>query len=245
MQIKASWADVKSLVDSKGCSIQHVTVSDRYIIVAIDSNFSVYCNINKDDVAQAGSDQEDFENNYLSTSNKILHEVDSEGATVAKTKMASDNAKIEYRSVEFITGTLGSIHNKDQTDTDIGDVYLHFYDASNVEQLTQTDIDNNAVWSVLDIAPSYPIWVVSGELTPRPDVTISQNMWAWFIMAPDTPFECLCAEGGYNLRFKPTFFVDGRTPILLPVGINKLRFKIKHAIGVKIDLMLLAIWYRE
>lgn len=68
--ISVGWADFRGTAVSRGLSIQCLETASNYYLLLVDGLFSVRCDLDKTDPVPAGSDQEDFETNFKSKSNR-------------------------------------------------------------------------------------------------------------------------------------------------------------------------------
>jgi hypothetical protein len=69
MQFGTDWATLKSFVQARGLSIQYITTPDTYYLWAIDGTAEVYSQISIVSPTPSGSDQADFETNFMPAGN--------------------------------------------------------------------------------------------------------------------------------------------------------------------------------
>lgn len=77
--MKKTWTELKSLISLKGLSIQYIEETAIYYIWARDDRDKYYTIIDKADIIETGSDEEDFVNNYKVSANKSVHPTDTDG----------------------------------------------------------------------------------------------------------------------------------------------------------------------
>jgi len=70
--IEVKWTDLKTAVNTRGLvsTMQYIELPGAYLVYAADDWFHMYCDINKAATAPAGSDQEDFEDNFKANCNQ-------------------------------------------------------------------------------------------------------------------------------------------------------------------------------
>ena len=71
MRFQKSWTDFKALVSNKGLGMQYENQTEQYYIWAVEDGTIYYCRILI--TIPAGSDQEDFEDNYKDNANKPIN----------------------------------------------------------------------------------------------------------------------------------------------------------------------------
>lgn len=74
-----TWTEFKTLLANKVAMVQYVMRQNYYHIFFVDGNTYWYHEIKKEDPVVGGSDQEDFENNYLPVANNPIEPRNSEG----------------------------------------------------------------------------------------------------------------------------------------------------------------------
>jgi len=235
------WATLKSVVDARSLSIQYVLVSDTYWIKAFDGPFSLETTIHKKTTPDVGGDQEDFEDNYISTSNKTY--TDGDGSSLLRTKMATAGWTYQARFIEFETSKLSSVKNEMDDGTDYADATIKFYNASDVELTDQPTIDTDCVKTVFCFEPVYDMEVIGGSTTASP--TPTNDVYLWLIGVPDVPANLGGSKvmiNQLNLKINPTFEVDGRTPKRMNYDAtyhtSKLCSVIKHNAGDQCKIMM-------
>lgn len=69
MQINMGWSDLKAFATARNLSIQYVIANDLYYLAAIDGSMEITAQIPIVSPTPSGSDQSDFETNFMSASN--------------------------------------------------------------------------------------------------------------------------------------------------------------------------------
>lgn len=72
--LTTDWSTLKSFVQQRSVSIQYVTLSETYYLWAFDGPMYLSCQIPIVTPTLTGSDQQDFENNFQSSSNQSIKE---------------------------------------------------------------------------------------------------------------------------------------------------------------------------
>lgn len=71
---EVSWSTFKQEVSARNLRVQYFLDNNNYKIYAFDGQLVLFCEIYKEATAAAGSDQEDFETNYMPNANKPVYE---------------------------------------------------------------------------------------------------------------------------------------------------------------------------
>lgn len=248
----ASWAAFKSLcITTKGLNCQFSETDTRYDFYGPDKNGILWhASILKD----AGDDQTDFDSNYKSKFNgKILTEqVDTDGASLGRLKVAPTGWNFNYRMIEVQLSTVDGISNLTAAGADVGDATIKIYDAQGV-LITDPANQGNAVKTVVDLEPPYDICVAGGALhmdtKPVSDVVLN------VIAVPDIPAQ----YGGskvfvqnVNLSYVDGVTglnADGRAAKQLTYSptyhSNKFRFQFTHTAGYQFWCAILMEIYKQ
>lgn len=104
--MKVSWAELKSITDSKKLPLQFIDQTKYYEVFALDGTVIYSTEIGKAPTAPNGSDQEDFEDNYKASANKKL----APQAKEDKRPLVATNRIPEGYTLYF-TGTADDISN--------------------------------------------------------------------------------------------------------------------------------------
>lgn len=254
-----TWAEFKTIVNSRGLRIQHIDTGNTYHIFAADYYFRVYCRIYKFDDNQT-VDKEDFEENYKSNTNQPLEQLDSDGASIVRTKAAKKGWTYNAIPIEIKTSTLAAvdtpIYAKMIDGSDRSGMVYKIYNNSDIEITTPGALNANlgtAVKTVVSFEPSFDYEVIGGNIRIENDLT--QDMRLYIIAVPDVPANLggskeMC--GGINLRYlapQNMWEVDGRVTKLLKYDAiyhtNKLQFVFKHPAGLSHKIILTLEYYRE
>lgn len=249
-----SWSSFKSVcITTKGLNCQYSEAPDRYDLYGPDKNGILWhTSILKTD--PAGDDQSDFETNSKSSFNGkiVLEQLDSDGASMSRTKVAPSGWNFNLRMAEFVSASVGSLVNNNAAGTDIGDVAMKFYDVSGV-LITDPSNNGSCVKSILDIEPPYDIYVAGGAVRMVIDPT--ENVYVNVIGVPDVPAN----YGGskpfvqnVNLRYidkRAGFEADGRAAKWLQYSAtyhtNKLRFQFTHPAGYQLGIAVFLELYKQ
>lgn len=182
----------------------------------------------------------------------IAVQLDSDGATLSRTKQAPTGYTFQLRCFEFATATANSIVNNDFTNTAQSDIIETFYDADGNVLTDPTAISTSAVKSVFDFEPTYDYYIIGGELrmlvSPLSPVRFS------VIAVPDIPY----SSGGSkvmiqncNLQYisaSDRIQADGRAAKQLSYSAtyhtNKLRFVFFHEAGIQVNIAFMLEFFR-
>lgn len=251
--MKVSWEVIKSFSDSRGIPLQWVDLGSYYLITCADGPQHIQHKMSKNNVNQ--SDVDEFLSSYAPSGNNKLSQIDSDGATIARTKTTESGWHYEPRSIDFEIGGHNTLYNRKHEGsliddgTDYGDAYLRFYDAIG-DQIIQGELeadedyqirlDQNCYLTVMDWQPTYDMDIIGGSIQVRKNIL--NNSYVWCIIAPDIPEQFGGSvpyfSGGLNL----SFFSPGSSKQFDGRGIkrfvydpvynsNKFRFVIKHEAG--------------
>lgn len=244
-----TWAAFKSTcITTKGLPCQYSESTDRYELFGPDGNQFLWC-YTLIKTEEANTDQTDFESHYKSAFNGKLMQIDSDGATMSRVKVAPSGWNFNLRGIEFQTSMLNSLVNRDVYNADLSDVTLKLYDSDGTLITDQDTATSSCVKTQVDIEPPYDIYVAGGYIrllsAPSEDSRLS------VIGVPDVPAKYGGSKGfvqNINLKYIPVaegVNADGRAAKWLQYSAtyhtNKLRFVIYHPAGnssVSVLLML-------
>lgn len=164
----------------------------------------------------------------------------------SRLKMAPHGWAYQARGIEFETSKLSSLVNNDKDGVDIGDVTLKFYNSSDTELTTQTDLDSSCVKTVIEFEPTHDYEVIGGFISMVG--TTTQDIRVYCIAVPDIP----AAAGGskvminqLNMKYigeSDRLIIDGRTPKRMNYDAtyhtNKLRKEFHHPAGAKCEFTI-------
>lgn len=228
------WEDFKTFCSSRSVSMHELRLGSDYLLVAFDGPLSVQSKLSAE-----STEALDYETNFQSTAN--LSFTDSSGTPLARARVTKTGWHAQPHFIEFETSSSGSVFNQDKDLNDLGFTSIKFYDSSNVELVTQQDIDTSCVKTVIDWEPTHDYGLLGGEV--RQHTATTENIRMWVTAFPDAaafgyiPVEFI--EGGANLRYASSnpIIVDGKAQkelLYTPgVGSNKIRFTIRHPAGIK------------
>lgn len=246
--LKLPWSKFKAQVDNKSLLVQYEENDDSYFIFAWDDVHEIHTSIIKESPASAN--QTDFEDNYKTDGNSKISPIDAEtGGILSSPKFAVTGWTEQMFELEFETSKLGSIHEKDINDNDIGWAILKFYEAGDVEitggNLNQAYLDTNCVRTDLAWMPDVDYMVKGGWVSQITTPTV--DVYVWTVGAdldaiyggPQATF----LEGGLNMAFAAPLTLMGldgvaakrlnyNHPLLGDgAGTNRMRFIIRHPVG--------------
>jgi len=190
----SSWAEFKDVCVTKkrlACQCRPAQSHDEgYDLFGPEDPFlwtvTIVPGVNDGDIA-------DFESNYKAKFNGPLIQLDSDGASMSRVKVAPAGWSYQMRMLQLRTATIGSLVNSDVNNQPLTDAVLKFYDANNA---LVTDVGQQAsiVKTVLDVEPPYDYYIASGQL--RMYETVTQDVFVNFIGVPDVP-----AQAGGSKQF--------------------------------------------
>jgi len=239
-----------------------ITIALDYINFLSPNSLTVYFK------AALSSGEEDILDNIVSNHDGILLNYptlvtldelkDDDNVQIVQPKTTKLGWRFQPRMMSFITSKYKSEYSKKENGENVGDLTLKFYNSGNEElvkgeqesdQDFQTRLTNNCVKTYADWHAQYTQDLIGAILICK---TIPENStYAWAVIAPDLPAEyggnAAYLEGGFDLSFlhqTREFWFNGRGAKTLkidnsPYKTNKIRFIIKHDVGVQIPLQLL------
>ena len=182
--VDLSWSDFKSNVIARGLSsaIQFIEATDEYTLYAADSWFRLKCLIPKEPIALAGSDQEDFENNYKANSNQKLDHTSG-----LQHAMPVIPFKTEETSLHKVTHDFCKKQTWWQESVQVTGETLTLITGTTYNSLYPYWIDvENGVTTRQDLLQSYrPVIYDDGSAVDTSDYTIDyEKGWVTFNSAP-------------------------------------------------------------
>lgn len=147
MQVK--WEIFKNFVNERSLSIQWISLGNRYSMKALDSNFSLSCDIHKE---LETSDCEDFEQNYKDNGNKgIKSEVVTQFEKNDKTtKLAKAKADVNSQTgkATILVKVPGAIGSGDGRFISGGYAISEDYDKDDYITVRVKDEDRVLAWQI-------------------------------------------------------------------------------------------------
>ena len=177
---------------------------------------------------------------------------DTDGSTINRMKAAKTGWTYHLTAPEFITSTIGSLYHKSIAGTDLSEVTVKYYNASDVELTTQGSCDTDCVKTVFTFEPTWDYEIIGGTIKTEGQVT--EDVRVWVIAVPDIP----AAYGGskvmvqcLNMKFidpNNGIETDGRASKYMTYSAtyhtNKIQATIKHPAGCKISMTIAFDLYR-
>ena len=210
--MKVSWASFKDYISRTGSPYNYVDLGEelRYEIWTDDGRNITTC-VEHEPSGSETADQSDWEQNFLAGA-KSIHPRTEAGVPAVGTAKMPDGWAFQQREVEFQTGKLDSIHDRDKLDVDHNDHTLKFYRADNTEitaaDLNQPYLDANCVRTDLEWSPSHH-WGIRAAYCSHTDVP-NEAVYGWIdskILLPSPPYppgiyyNWPFADGGFNFEF--------------------------------------------
>ncbi len=250
--MQVQWSAFKSFVDSRFLSIQWIDDGNFYILKAIDSAFTLECNIDKN--PSDTTDLTDFETNYKAKGNQSFSDID--GIPLSRLKASKKGWSFWALPIEINTSTIGgSLYAKDVSGTDIPGMTCKIYNGSNAEITVPGLLDVNlgtCVKTVLDFEPAFDYEMIGGAVRINSNPAVDVRLW--IIGAPDIPAMYGGSKefaSGVNLKFlapDSSFEIDGRVTkyVTYNAGTHqgKLRVILKHPAGLNLNLQFILHTYR-
>jgi hypothetical protein len=258
-----SWANFKTIcITNKALNLQSEEMEGAYRILGPDKNNITWDIIlpkllpDPDNEGQTitNPDVTDFLANVASTCNAkiITEQLDSDGASMSRVKVAPSGWNFHLRMVEFNLSTAASLYNKSVAGVDIGDATIKLYDADGV-LITDPANEVNCVKTVLDLEPPYDIYVAGGNV--RSESPVTTDVRVSVIAVPDVPAN----YGGskpfvqnINMKFvnnNTGVNADGRAAKWLQYNAtyhtNKLRFQFTHPAGSTLKMGITVETYKQ
>lgn len=180
-------------------------------------------------------------------------EVDSEGRQIIRTAAGSKGWSYLAHPIEFETSKIGSLYEKDHTNTSRGISSVKFYDADDIE-VTEVINESSIVKTVVLVKPPYDYELIAGMLqqieSPLTDVRV------WVIGGIIELGGAYVKEfaGGLNMRYyasNESLKTDGRASkymrkdiLGVPYQANQIQLITRHEAGVKHKLKLILEYFR-
>lgn len=251
-----SWSTFKTIcITRKNLSLQYTDLGDSYLILGPDAN-GITWKIDLAKKLEDGSDNPDatdFLATVESACNQAIVQLDSDKAVMSRVKVAPSGWNFQFRGIEFVTSTVGSLVNKDADMADLSDVTLKLYN-TNGDLITDGPTAlTDCVKTIVDVEPPYDIYVAGGKLrmitAPTEDIRLS------VIGVPDIPV----GSGGskpfiqnINLKYVPVtegVNADGRAAKWLQYNAtyhtNKIRFILNHPAGFAHPIAIFIEIYKQ
>lgn len=263
MILEAEWSDLKDFVDAKDVNLQYIETGSKYVMVAIDGNFSLSCHLRKN----GDADVTDFETNYKPEANKKLDKSDPEtGGLRVTNKFAPDGWLQRLHEIEFTTSTVGgAIHDKDVDNNDYGWSSVKMFEGAHGSEteitganLTdQSYLDANCTRTDFSWMPDIDYMILSGVISQFSIPANDLYMWGLFLDTDPAlhgmgilPVEIL--GGGLNMKgvnerdrvglkgvsgsivyYGGVMTPNGYVATGDGLGTNRIRFVLRHDTGLK------------
>lgn len=245
--MQAPWSTIKTFCTTFSIPVDYIDLGAIYYIRAVKGSFNVECYLNKD----GGADQIDFETNFKTDGNVKISDVD--GTTMVRTKVTTLGWTYQAHFFEFCTGKLASIFESNYLGNNMGYATIKLFDASGSQITDQSIADANCTMTQIDFEPTYDIDMVGGQV--RIYESLTDDVRLWVVAVPDVPATyggCKQMVTGANLRYyanSQPITADGRAAKHLVYSstqhTNKLRFIIRHPVGVKADISVMLEYFKE
>lgn len=253
--IDKRWTDFKSIVNSKGLSLQWEDVEGRYVLFAIDQIIVYRSDIWHDasqfpgppDYTQTQNDADctDFETNYKSTTNTVLIPKSADGRMVVRMTTASKARNFNLRIFSFLAGDHTTLKNQDSNYNALSDITMTCYDVGGVVTTDPT----TAVKTVVDLEPHYNFEIIGGWIDTPPGLVggTSGDWWISCVGVPDIPYTY---GGSVNFVYPANLEIvytqkvvsDGRASQYLIYSptyhTNKVRWIMKHPVNANAQVQI-------
>jgi hypothetical protein len=239
--IKANnWNEIKAFISDRQASLNYHEKSKTYDIVAMDSVFTYSYEIEKDatDTTELDDFVSNFKNQNTTNSIKPLDPRDSDGSKLNRIKSTRTGWMYQLHSVEFTTGKLNSVYNKDVNGVDLEFATLKLYDVNDVEITVEAD-EGNAVKTVLAWEAKHDLEVLGGYYFQSAPPLFDCRMYV--VAVPDVPAPWGSKDfitGGLNLKHIPAgtvVDVDGKSAKFLQYNplapLTKFEITLIHGVG--------------
>lgn len=224
-------------------------------ITAMGDVLEIYMSdIMPDDIAGASASLLAVVALHDGTQIEIIQPLDSDNAPIVRAKAAPQGWTYQMHPIEFKTGIINSVINKDIHNADRGFAVIKFYkDVAGTDTLiegadiNQTFLDANCIRTDIDWEPTYDYEVLGGFISSYD--TLTTDVFLWVIGVPDVPYASggekeMC--GGVNMRYldaRAQLNVDGKVTKRMTYNAvyhtNKLRFSTRHDLGANINIQIL------
>ena len=203
---KLKWSEIKMFLSQRNAQLQFINFTNYYHVMAIDGPLQFYCEVGKVDPVQTGSDQEDFENNYMPDCNKPLIDSDMYGRPIVRYAATIKGWHYQAHSVQFEVNKLNSVYNKDHDGVDLGFAEIKVYDSNGDECTTQTSADTNGVKTIVTWKPDFDFEIISGNVRQITKETVDSYMHVIAkiytgLPAPNDYLNVPFTQGGINLNY--------------------------------------------
>lgn len=181
-------------------------------------------------------------------------EVDEQGRQIVRTAAGQKGWTYLSHCIEIETSKLGGVVSDFFTGSSDSGLSIKFYNASNVELITQQDIDNDCVRTEVIIKPDHDYEIIGGNIYQHTRPT--QDIRLWVMGGIPELGNNYLKEMVRNLNLKflseHNFIeTDGRaskymrkTTTGVPYNTNQLKLIFRHPAGVKQQLMIILEYYR-
>lgn len=247
---KITWALLKAFVQARTLSVQYIDLGSSYILWAYDGESNLQYEMDKD----GGTDQTDFETNFMPTGNASSSDID--GIPFFRLKASKKGWSFWALPIELTTSTLGgTLYAKDSLGNNIPGITCKIYDGNNNEITTAGLLNanlNTCVKTVMDFEPAFDYEMIGGAL--RINSNPGQDVRLWIVGAPDIPANLGGSKefaSGVNLKFlapDSAFEIDGRVTKYVTYSAvthsGKLRAIILHPAGLQVNMQMVIQTYR-
>lgn len=248
----SSWTEFKTVcITRKALAIQFYETEKSYEMFGAEVGAFIW-SFSMTKTTPPSPDQVEFDA-LKSTFNGRTEQIDSDGASMSRVKVAPSGWNFQFRGVEFATSTLNSVVNRDADNSDLADASLKLYKADGTLITEQSVADAECVKTIIDIEPPYDIYIAGGKLKfitqPTEDVRIA------VVGVPDVPAQLGGSKHfvqNINLKFLPAadgVNADGRAAKWLQYSAtyhtNKIRFLLYHPAGHKMPISTFLELYRQ
>lgn len=177
-----------------------------------------------------------------------LHTKDSNGSNLSRVKVTESGWNFQAFGFEVTTAKAGTVKAYDENMQELPYFTYKMYDA----QGAITEVDAEAVKTVIDFEPPFDYELMSGHLMQI--VQPTANIYLSVIGVPDVPSVAGGSKkfiSGINLKYIPIghpLSSDGRSPKRLTYSVyhtNKLRFIFNHGAGVQHDFMQILEFFKS
>lgn len=236
MNHREEWSTFKAKVTAKNLSIQETVLEGSLLLQIFDDDLTIDCYIHTD--GDMPTELTDYNDNFKSNADKPLDPRDSDGSKLNRVKSTKTGWMYQLHSVEFTTGKLNSVYNKDVNGVDLEFATLKLYDA-NDDEITVEANEGTAVKTVLSWEAKHDLEVLGGYYFQSAPPAFDCRMWV--VAVPDVPAPWGSKDfitGGLNLRHIPSGAVidaDGKSAKFLEYNplapLTKFEITLKHGVG--------------
>lgn len=251
-KIEMFWSELKQIIQSKNLIYQHKLEGGVYIIWAYDLPDMYSTTLYTGDVPwvegiytqeQNDADLEDFQNNFLPSSNSTMDKRSSDGRLTVRVTTSAKGKAYRLKIFSTYSSDPSTLHNIDPiTDKDSRDCTIRIYNEAG--ELTENKDD--AVKTIIDYEPDHAYEIIGGWIDLPKDLEgLDTNNW--FISCiglPDIKQVAVAFVGELSIEAVLGGIVkaNGRSTLYMPyttygnppqsAHTNKIRWVIKHPKGV-------------